>query len=746
MINAFLITALIAITVYLGLAVYVIAQRPRRLISWIFGAFCFILASYYLTGFYLFPGWSPETPATPVALRWKWAALSFAPSLYLHLALHFFPASWRKRRPWMLIPAFGLTALFFVAALFTEWLVAGRLYRADDKILGPLPGPLMNVYAAYFGSIVVLVIAGLIAGYRSTRVPAVRRQTLLMLLPTLLLILVTGYNMIVVVLKAKGAVPHVIGNLIFILAAFSFAQAVLRHGALVGHAIDWRSFGFSGLMTILIMLALILITQADLYLMNYSPLPLPVLTLATVLVAMISFPLLNRWTVEWINRLFTSAAPQSKAIKTLYSANPVEDPQQLQAELLTALTAAVGAEGGYLALPAADSRADHVRVRLVVGNMGVECGQEIRLPPIPGHEPQMTSVLLPGEQEAPGWQEVALYCPLKTPKGADGLLALAARRNKQEYRPEEQNLCGLMARQVEAALQILEIQRQRDHHLSTARQKEHALQQLEQEMVATTSHALEIWDKAAPFLKIYILGPLRIFRYGQPVPAAAWGSDMTKTLLAFLLWKGRNGASRSEILEALWTDRQPEEASNHFHVTLHRLRRLLEPELQQGHASQYIRHERGRYRFDFDAPHWLDVAAFQDLAHMGGLEELKQAVSLYGGSYLEDTIYSLPSEAMVDVVAHERSLISVLRQIANLIPDKGEATIYLEKLLVVEPGDLGARRRLVNLYLDMGLLEPAQRQVVSWQSFLAEMELKPTPDDRALWSRVEKSLRFKAKN
>jgi hypothetical protein len=61
----------------------------------------------------------------------------------------------------------------------------------------------------------------------------------------------------------------------------------------------------------------------------------------------------------------------------------------------------------------------------------------------------------------------------------------------------------------------------------------------------------------------------------------------------------------------------PDESRNVFHVTVHRLRCALESELCAARHSRYIRYSGERYRFNFDAPHWLDVTAFESVLYVG---------------------------------------------------------------------------------------------------------------------------------
>ncbi len=300
-------------------------------------------------------------------------------------------------------------------------------------------------------------------------------------------------------------------------------------------------------------------------------------------------------------------------------------------------------------------------MQFVRGEMAVQVGDEVKAP-------ALTVWALPGagfvtlRTEQPGWQDVGLFCLLPTPRNRPVLIALSARRDGALYRPEEIARCTMLARPLVAAVHIMELREERNQYLSTARERERELQQLQKEVIATANQTLRAWDQTRPPLEIHLLGPLQVLVNGQAPRAAAWGSERTRVLLAYLLWKGPDGASRDEILEVLWPDRPPAEATNNLHVTLYRLRRLLEPGLKQGNLSRYIIHDGGRYRFNYGSAHcWtFRYLAFAGARPARGPETGGRFVPR---RYLEDTIFQLPAEAVADVLAMEKMYLQALRQI-----------------------------------------------------------------------------------
>lgn len=736
----FFIIAAVAIATYLGLAVYVITQNPRRLISWVFGGFCLVFAGFYFGSLFLFPEAAGENDQTPAALRWRVAAACFAPTLYLHLVSYYFPIGWRKRRRWILIPAYLASLALAWAGLTGNLLIAGPRRLADDVILGLQPGPLMIAFAVLFLLLVSSGLAGLINGYRAALTASLRSQIRYLFVPTALLILGGFVNWFIVLTGRTDWLLPEIGDAMLILAAFFFANTILRYGSFIGTTLAWRNLFYATLGAVLFMATLNITLLLDLRLMRLTPFPLPAITSAYVLALIAGFPAIQRRVIPWIDQAFFRTARQEDEIadRLVQSLLETPGPQDLVAELLDTLCTLMGARGGYLAWPDANTPPGSLTVQWVCGEIAIQRGGSVNLPAVDEPGSHTAHALLPHEQEQPGWQDVSLFCILATPRNKPVLIALSARRDGAHYKPEEMARCAVLARQLTAAVHIMELKEERNQHLTTARDRERELMQLQREVIATANQTLRAWDQTRPPLEIRLLGPLQVLVNGQIPAASAWGSERTRVLLAYLLWKGANGASRDEILEVLWPGRPPSEAANNFHVALYRLRRLLEPGLNQGNLSRYIIHDGGRYRFNYGSAHWLDTSVFKFLVESQRPADLRRAVELYRGAYLEDTIFQMPPEAVADVLAMEKLYLNALQQLVAQVEDPHEKMIYLEKMLAIEPADFAARRQLVAVCMELGRPDLARRQVTAWQEAVQQMGLEPDVQDLQTWLRVDR--------
>ncbi len=154
------------------------------------------------------------------------AAACFTPTFYLHLVSYYFPIRWRKRRRWILLPAYAISLALAGCALWGRWLIAGASYGANDAIINPLPGPLMTAFVAFFLLLAAGGLAGLVAGYRVALTTAVRNQIRHLLVPSGLLIPGSFIVWFIILAGRSVGMPIEIGDSMLILAAFFFANTV----------------------------------------------------------------------------------------------------------------------------------------------------------------------------------------------------------------------------------------------------------------------------------------------------------------------------------------------------------------------------------------------------------------------------------------------------------------------------------------------------------------------------------------
>ncbi|WP_426364405.1 AfsR/SARP family transcriptional regulator [Streptomyces sp. E-08] len=132
-------------------------------------------------------------------------------------------------------------------------------------------------------------------------------------------------------------------------------------------------------------------------------------------------------------------------------------------------------------------------------------------------------------------------------------------------------------------------------------------------------------------LRFGVLGPVRAWRDGEPVPT---GSPQQRALLAALLLRGGRTATAHELIDALWGEEPPSQALAAVRTYASRLRKALDPKV--------LVSESGGYALRTTA---LDVTAAQELAaeadrlraagdRAAARERLAEALDLWDGEVL----------------------------------------------------------------------------------------------------------------
>jgi DNA-binding SARP family transcriptional activator len=739
--HAFLVVGAtsVAIIVFLGLAIYVISNAPRRLSGWLFSLLCLTIATIYLSSLFLVAKPDIAMPISSWLLRLKWVAITLAPSLYLQLVFFYFPRAWRKYQFWVMLLTYGLSTAIALMILFTNLFVAGPLYRPEPHIMGIMPGPLIPLEATFFVLQIIVGSLGLMASYRAALSPSFRYQTTYLLISIGLVFLGATIHWMMIFFADINTIPHELPDALLILAAFLFARAVVRHGSFVGYALPRRTLFYSILALAVGLTGLHLGLMVDQYLLDYIVWPMPIATSMFVLILVVGFSSIRHWITRQLDSRLFRAEQRQRALAYHLAQLLAEAPnfQQQCDELLRAFCAILNTPTGYVALASSNLPAELLTVQAVQGYLSLQPGGDlVRRPPLPcgDKQPQLASILWPRSTE-PEWENIAIFYPLNLNQNMPGVLAVGEKRDGKPFYPEELLLGAELIEHLEHIECMTGAWQQRQRYQEETKLPDPVFQHLRQKGITSATPAGLIPKNNAAPIEIGILGPLQVIRNGQLVSESAWSSEKAKILLAYLLWKSPMGASREELVQILWPDRPIEETANVFHVTLHRLRRVLKPEWV-GSEVEYVQHDRGRYRFNLKTPHTLDVIQFEELIAYSQLESLKAAVELYRGAYMEDVVWALPP----DVEARQRRLeqlyVDTLRRLAAQTDTTIEAEIFLEKLLLVEPADETAHQALVLKYLARGRRDLAQRQVARWQKALKEFNLDPLPEFQSFWHSV----------
>jgi DNA-binding SARP family transcriptional activator len=165
-------------------------------------------------------------------------------------------------------------------------------------------------------------------------------------------------------------------------------------------------------------------------------------------------------------------------------------------------------------------------------------------------------------------------------------------------------------------------------------------------------------------------------------------------------------------MAALWSELEHEAALHNLNTTVYYLRRSLEPKLQRGAHSRYIRRE-GACCFLADGQgHWLDVDAFEsELARARrasdpdqAMTSYRQALDHFRGEFLADLDPDL-SFCWMERERLRGMRLKALEEMATLCTRRGrdlEAEDLCLQALAIDPCREGAVLRLMRLALRRG--------------------------------------------
>lgn len=138
----------------------------------------------------------------------------------------------------------------------------------------------------------------------------------------------------------------------------------------------------------------------------------------------------------------------------------------------------------------------------------------------------------------------------------------------------------------------------------------------------------ELEKTPAPALRVQVLGDFSVYQGSKPVPPALLKQRQAGELFRLLLISPGRRLSREQVIEALWPDKPPTNATQVFHQATSALRHALEPDLPQKFPSRYLVVEEGQVILRLPPGSQVDYELFEEHLKRG---EWQQAVSLWQG-------------------------------------------------------------------------------------------------------------------
>lgn len=257
-----------------------------------------------------------------------------------------------------------------------------------------------------------------------------------------------------------------------------------------------------------------------------------------------------------------------------------------------------------------------------------------------------------------------------------------------------------------------------------------------------------IHRRRLPRLTIKTLGGFSVLQNSVPIDEKQWLGTQPKKILKSIIARGGQGVSMWLLIEDLWPE--SESGEKNFKAAIHRLRKSLEPKMDQRFGSSYIHLKENKLYLD-DMLIDLDILIFSAFQKSGKskqrsgdvnseLSDYKTAIDLYQGDFL-------PEEDYPEVIVAKRNelksvLLDLLLKTARIYEDRGamnKAISYYKRAVQVDPLLETLYQRLMILYFEKGNRNAALKTYHECRSILMK-ELGVMPEDltTAIYQKIQK--------
>jgi two-component SAPR family response regulator len=248
--------------------------------------------------------------------------------------------------------------------------------------------------------------------------------------------------------------------------------------------------------------------------------------------------------------------------------------------------------------------------------------------------------------------------------------------------------------------------------------------------------------------KIRCFGRLRIYRNdGSQVKWDAPGgaTRKSKTLFAYLLQKGGDGAAADELADLLWPESDSvETARNRLYHTVRCLRQALSSASSDRGAAQHVLRDGSRYVLTPPQGSWIDISTFEQLCRQsqihisaGATDEalicLQAADRLYTGDLFEDIPAEYADDSERDWCWSKRywlrdMFFKVQRDAARIYrehADYSAALAHCNKALAIDPLCETAHEEAMKVFFAQGRREAIDRQYKLYLDSLSHFDERP---------------------
>ncbi len=251
--------------------------------------------------------------------------------------------------------------------------------------------------------------------------------------------------------------------------------------------------------------------------------------------------------------------------------------------------------------------------------------------------------------------------------------------------------------------------------------------------------------------RAYLFGPFRVFRGTELLGQRSQRREKALVLLKCFLLNPCRPRSIDELIEITCPGTAPDKAVSSFHVAMHCLRRMLEPDLQRGGESSYIRRSGSIfYRFEPGNRWWTDTAEVEWLFEQGRTSDdrgdARRACFYYGQlvahpvrRFLEDddsqNQWLAPFRRRYKAL-HTQALLRLI-QIHGERGERDESLEYAYQMLIIDPYNERATITVVESDLEHGRSGLARQKLGAFlESCRRDLGIAPSRDLLNLRDRV----------
>ncbi len=250
--------------------------------------------------------------------------------------------------------------------------------------------------------------------------------------------------------------------------------------------------------------------------------------------------------------------------------------------------------------------------------------------------------------------------------------------------------------------------------------------------------------------RAYAFGQFRLFYEDKLVKEPMWRRNKAKSLLKWFLLNPGKLCSADQFVDLFWPELPLETAYCNLYVTIHCLRRLLEPTLSARQESKFIhRQSNNFYWFEADASWWIDTTAVQSLFDTAKTFDLRDHDSRASFYYRKIVNFCslgfLPEdegETWLNPYRqhYEHIYFHALTRLIQIYQQRNELDDMLEYAylaLALDPYCELAVKVIVESYVVQGNTSMAIHRLDGFHSFLrSKLGVEPSKEMRALRNKI----------